>query len=65
MTHFTSNITHGMSQLHVHLQLFTIRPIFFTIIIMVIIITHVVGSNWVNMGPMKHQLPFLNNTNGV
>ena len=29
MTHFTSNITHGMGQLHVHLQLFTIRPIFF------------------------------------
>ena len=40
-------------------------PFFFTIIIMVIISTHVAGSNWVNMGPMKHQLPFLNNTNSV
>ena len=33
MTHFTSNITliikDGMGQLHIHLQLFTITPIFF------------------------------------
>ena len=29
------------------------------------IITHVGGSNGVNTGPMKHWLPFLNNTNPI
>ena len=29
------------------------------------IFTHVGGSNGVNMGPMKHWLPFLNNTNPI
>ena len=48
-----------MGKLHICLQLFTITLIFFTVI------THVGGSNGVNMGPIKHWLPFLNNTNPV
>ena len=65
MTHLTSNnyytliITDGVGQPHIHLQLYTITPIFFTII------TYVGGSNGVNTGPMKHQLTFLNNTNPI
>ena len=63
MTHFTSNYYYTLKIAGVccifacsyslsHLFSFTI-------------ITHVGGSNGVNTGPMKHWLPFLNNTNPI
>ena len=63
MTHFTSNYYYTLEIAYVccifacsyslsHLFSFTI-------------ITHVGGSSGVDTGPMKHWLPFLNNTNPI
>ena len=56
-------IKDGMGKLHIHLsfvELFTI-----TLILFWLFITHVGESNEVNTRPMKHRLPFLNNTNSI
>ena len=63
ITHFTSNYCYTLKIACV-CRIFAYscslsHPFSFTII------THVGGSNGVNTGPMKHWLPFLNNTNPI
>ena len=61
MTYFTSNYCYTLKIAFVccifACSYSLSHPFSFTII------THVGGSNGVNTGPMKHWLPFLNNTN--